>query len=341
MPDFPRLSTPEDVPWGKMTASRGSSHPKLSFYRFPVKRISLVVVFIVTVSAAFPSPGMARDADQVLDLWPATAPGETTSNPGEALPRRETEIPPATRITGITRPTLHLYLAKGESPRPLVLIFPGGGYKYVVVDKEGSEAADWLNSLGISAAVVRYRTLEPEPSQPTWVRPLQDGQRAVRLTRQHAKEWNIDPEKIGVLGFSAGGQAAAVVATRSESPGYEPIDAVDNHSCRPDFAMLLYPWNLVDKEGTLQEWVTASPATPPTLFIHTHDDGVSSLSSAVLYVALKQLKIPAELHIYSSGGHGYGLRPVENSDVDEWPQRAANWLRSRGLTDAKQGTEKE
>ncbi|MCA9079656.1 MAG: alpha/beta hydrolase [Planctomycetaceae bacterium] len=291
----------------------------------------VIVLLCGLLSMAAASPLSAREPDAVVPLWPELAPGETETSRGTALPRRESENPPATRVTGITAPTLDLFLADGDGPHSMVLIFPGGAYKYVVVDKEGSEIADWLNSLGISAAVVRYRTLAPDPKPPTWVRPLQDGQRAVRLARVHAAEWNIDSHRVGVMGFSAGGQAAAVVATRSAEPAYAAIDVTDEQSCRPDFALLMYPWNLVDFSGQLNDWVPVDANTPPTFLVHTHDDGVSSLSSVMYYAALKQAKVAGELHVFANGGHGYGMRPIENSHVDDWPQHAERWLRLQGI----------
>jgi acetyl esterase/lipase len=164
-------------------------------------------------------------------------------------------------------------------------------------------------------------------------RPLQDGQRAVSLVRQHADEWGLKPDRIGVLGFSAGGQAAALVTTRFASRSYKSRDAVDENSCRPDFSMLVYPWRLIDDEtGQLRDVLKVSKETPPTLLIHAHNDSATSLSSVLFYADLKRSGVPAELHIYETGGHGYGMRPVRNSNVGTWPARAADWLRRREMT---------
>ncbi len=284
----------------------------------------------------------AREPDEIIDIWPEFAPGETTRETGTALPSRSNDNPPATRIKDITRPQLHIYKPTSRrSNGTAVLVFPGGGYSYVVVDKEGSEAAEWLNGLGITAVVVYYRTkAEPttkrDPSLPDHAeRPLQDGQRAISLIRQRADDWSIKPDRIGVLGFSAGGQAGAFVTTRFANRAYDPLDDVDEVSCRPDFSLLLYPWNLYDaKTGTLAETVTVTEHTPPTFLVHTHDDGVTSLSSVMLYAALKKQGINSELHIYQTGGHGYGLRSVENSEVDTWPARAEDWLRGIKLVES-------
>ena len=170
-----------------------------------------------------------------------------------------------------------------------------------------------------------------------WLRPVQDGQRAVRLVRQRAKEWNIQPDRIGVIGFSAGGQAAALIATRFEQARItNPSTASTELSSRPDFCLLIYPWRIADeKAGGLIEAVTVTKATPPTFLVHAHNDGATSLSSIYFYTALKKLGIPAELHIYETGGHGYGMRPVKNSNVQTWPARAADWLKQRQLTYAE------
>lgn len=274
----------------------------------------------------------AAEPDRVITIWSGLAPGETSNSKGSPLPRRANESPPATRVGGITQPTLDLFDADPtKKTGTAVLIFPGGAYNYVVVDKEGSEAAEWLNELGITAFVVRYRTKHKGNDAPDWIRPLQDGQRAVSLVRHHAKELGIDPNRIGVLGFSAGGQTAAMVSTRFPQRSYESVDAADGTSCRPDFAMLVYPWRLVDETGELSELLPVSSEVPPTFLVHAHDDHATSLSSVRFYVALKNSDVAAELHIYQSGGHGYGMRPVENSDVDTWPARAADWLRRRHL----------
>lgn len=274
--------------------------------------------FPVLTSAAEP---------RLIDVWPGLAPGETTREPGEALPRREKEIPPATRIKGITRPQLELFEAPADKRTGAAFVVcPGGGFSYCVVDKEGAEIARWLNDQGITALVLRYRTKDTS-TRPPAERPLEDAQRALRLVRQHATEWHIDPERLGICGFSAGGHLAALVATRFEQPSYTPIDETDRLSCRPDFAMLCYPAYLYDdKTSQLVEAVTVTARTPPTFLLHTHDDGLTSLGSVYFYAALKRLKVPAELHVYQTGGHGYGLRPVVGANIDTWVQPAAAWL---------------
>jgi len=281
---------------------------------------------------AFTASLDAREPDLILDVWTGRAPGETTDNTGETLPRRENESPPATRIKAITHPRLFRYdTPAGTANGTAVVLLPGGGYNYVVVDKEGSEIASRLNELGITAYVLHYRTKDGS-NTPLWKHPVQDAQRAVSLLRANAKAWKLAPDRIGILGCSAGGQAAAITATAFASRHYPPQDAVDRVSCRPDFAVLVYPWKLLQPESeTLLDEITIGPESPPTLLIHAHNDSATSLSSAYFYLGLKQHGVPAEMHVYQTGGHGYGMRPVEGAVVHTWPDRAADWLRVRGL----------
>lgn len=274
----------------------------------------------------------AREPDRVVDLWSGLAPGETTRHAGDELPRRPDEAPPATRITNITQPQLEIYEPEPEHRTGIaVLILPGGGYNYIVRDKEGSEAAEWLNQLGIAGCVLRYRTKD-ESDRPLWQRPVQDGQRAVSLLRAKSQDWELDGDKIGILGFSAGGQVASLVATRFNQRAYDATDEIDSASCRPDFVLLVYPWRLVNGDtGKLKDEVTVTSETPPTFLIHAHNDSESSLSSVLFYSELKRNGVAGELHIFETGGHGYGLRPVEKSQVHTWPRRAEEWLRGRGI----------
>ena len=278
--------------------------------------------------AFFPLPVFSEEPDQFLLPWnEALPPGEKTLSRGEAIPPRATEKPPATRIGKITQPTLEMFSpAADKRTGAAVLIFPGGAYNYCVTDKEGSEPARWLNGQGITAFVLKYRTKDGV-SEPVWKRPLQDAQRSVSLVRSRAAEWGLKADRIGVMGFSAGGQLAALTATRFDERSYEPVDDIEKTSCRPDFALLIYPWNLYDpKTEKLIPELTLSDKLPPTFLLHTHDDGSTSLGPVFFYAALKQRKIPAELHVYQAGGHGYGMRPVAGTTIDTWPERAASWL---------------
>ena len=268
---------------------------------------------------------------RTVTVWPDLAPGETTKSTGVVWPRRKNENPPATRIASITQPRLEIF----EPPEEIrngtaVVILPGGGFGKIVPDKEGSEFAELLNRFGVTAAVLHYRT--KTPYVPGWFRPLQDAQRSLRLMRAHAEEWRLKPDRIGLVGFSAGGQVAARAATGFSEPSYVALDAVDAESCRPDFAVLLYPWRVLDPEsGELASQIRVTAQTPPTFLMHAHDDSSSPMGSVRLYAALKAHGVSAELHIYQNGGHGYGLRPVRASNVNTWADRAVEWLVLRDL----------
>lgn len=287
----------------------------------------IVTVWLITVTAA---GDLA--AQTSIPVWPGLAPGETTDATGVAQPRRPGEEPPVTRLIRIRKPTIDVFLADKPNGTAIVVL-PGGGFVKVVPDKEGSEAAPWLNAHGISVFVVRYRTNEVTPSdEPAWKRPLQDAQRAVRLIRANADDWHIDRERVGVLGFSAGGQVASILHTAEGVAAYDDIDVVDQQSCRPDFSLLIYPWNVYDaKRNSLLPSIRISEKSPPAFIVHTHDDRSSSLGSVLIYAGLKRHHIPAELHVYGDGGHGYGMRPVEGSDIGTWPDRASDWLVRRKL----------
>jgi acetyl esterase/lipase len=279
-------------------------------------------VLILSASAALGS--------QPLDVWPQFAPGETTRGVGEALPPRAMESPPITRIVNVTRPTMSVHLA--EQPNGTgVVILPGGGFTRVVPDLEGSEAAQWLNRHGVTAFVLSYRTTADAQS-PGWVKPLQDAERALSLIRSRADQWGIRKDRLGLLGFSAGGQVAARLLSNSNKQDYDRLDEVDDVSYRPDFAILVYPWNMYDANtGDLIAGIAVPKNCPPTFVVHTDDDRSSSLGAVLFYAGLKKNGIPAELHVYGNGGHGYGLRPVKSSQISSWPDHAAHWLGTRGF----------
>lgn len=264
-------------------------------------------------------------------VWPKLAPGESEAQVGTELAARATDKIKITRVEKISQPTIDVFLA--DKPNGVsMLILPGGGFRYVVPDLEGSEAAQWLNSLGISAFVLRYRTTEQKSDEP-WRRPLQDSQRAIRLIRKNAAQLKLDPNKVGLLGFSAGGQVAAIHLTQSRA-AYDKIDEVDDESFMPNHSILIYPWRIFDdKRNALIDPIQISKATPPAFIVHTHDDASTSLGAVYYYAGLKQQGIPAELHVYQNGGHGYGTRSVDNSMIGTWKNRATEWLKINMLAD--------
>ena len=266
-----------------------------------------------------------------LFVWPDLAPGETSREIGTAQPPRAGEDPPITRVIKIRRPTLDIFLPNKPNGTA-ILILPGGGFMKVVPDMEGSEAAPFLNRLGIATFVLRYRTNEITPDgEPAWRRPLQDAQRALRLIRANAEKWKIKTDRVGVLGFSAGGQVASILHTADGVAVYDAEDEIDKQSCHPNFSLLIYPWRVLDdKSGELLSEIRLTEKSPPAFIVHTHDDRSSSLGSVLIYAGLKRHNVPAELHVYENGGHGYGMRSRKNSNIGTWPRpsnRLANSTR--------------
>ena len=250
--------------------------------------------------------------------------------PGKGAHEPEAEVPRNDgfhRITNVSRPTLALYSATRPStnsgPAPAMIVCPGGGYGYVVIDKEGSEIAAWLNSNGISALVLKYRNPNNRAGA------LQDIQRALSLVRARAAEWNIDPKRVGVMGFSAGGNLAAKASAPLEERSYPAIDAVDQQSCRPDCAVLVYPAYLDDKAGHVAPDLNLKASIPPTLIVHSEDDKTHVVGSKIYDAALTEAKVAHEFKLYPTGGHGYGLHC--DRDAKAWPQDAVAWLSKIGF----------
>ena len=272
-----------------------------------------------------PAPGHLT-----LPLWPGAPPGGLANLP----PEIDTTTPQMPLIAGrrlirlgnVANSTLTLYAAKGENSGAAVVVFPGGGYQILAIDLEGTEVCDWLNSIHVNCVLVKYRVPNtgPYPKSPA---ALQDAQRALGMVRQHAAEWHIDPNRIGVLGFSAGAHLAAALSTHYDKRLYDAVDAADSMSCRPDFAAIIYPGYLALAEKNMEPNPDIQPTseTPPTFIVQAEDDPVHVENAVDYFMALKRAKVPAELHIYAQGGHGYGLRRTE-LPVTTWPDRAAEWL---------------
>jgi acetyl esterase/lipase len=303
--------------------------------------IALVASFVLAMSAACPLG--AADPPQVIDLWPGKPPGDVGITGEEKFIQLKTKDgkpyqpggQPTKWLTNVTKPALFVYRpAKDKDTGVAMLICPGGGYHNLGWDIEGEEVAGWLNSIGITGIILKYRC----PRRPGDVKgvppigPLKDAQRAVSLVRGKAKEWGVDPQKIGMVGFSAGGHLAAATAMNFDKRAYEPIDDVDKISCRPDFAIPLYSGYLVGNDNDiLSADMRVSKGTPPILLIHASDDDVSKVeNSVVLYLALKKAGATAELHVYATGGHGFGVRKVGHP-CQGWTERCTDWLRSQGF----------
>jgi acetyl esterase/lipase len=237
----------------------------------------------------------------------------------------------------VSQPTMTVYSPQGNNTGAAVVVFPGGGYQVLAIDLEGTEVCDWLTSRGITCVLLKYRVprsghywddacnCHVTPKSPT---ALQDAQRTVGLVRFHAAEWHVDPRKIGVLGFSAGGHLSAAISTHFRQRLYPAVDAADEESCRPDFAVALYPGHLwVDEEKfESSPDVPVTRETPPTFLLQAEDDSVDSVNhSLVYYIALKKAAVPVEMHLYAKGGHAFGLRRTE-SPITGWPQLVDAWL---------------
>lgn len=230
------------------------------------------------------------------------------------------------RVTDVNNPTLTLYLPENTTtPLPVVLVAPGGGYNILAINKEGTEIAAWLNSIGVAAAVVKYRVPKNRDGA------FQDAQRALRLVRQHATEWNLDPNRVGVMGFSAGGHLAARTSTGFAETTYAEVDEADKQSCRPDFCILIYPAYLDNKkrDGVAPE-LHITKDIPPTFIVHTLDDKHFITGSQLYAQALKEAGVTCDYQVFETGGHGYGLRS-QGHPVSAWPRRCAEWLKANQI----------
>lgn len=289
----------------------------------------VAVCIVIAMTLAAPAPtARAADSQEVKLLWPGGAPGAKGTADGD-------------------KPSLTIYLpAKDKATGAAVVICPGGGYGHLAMDHEGHQIAEWLNSFGVAGFILKYRHSRSGAGYGHPV-PLQDAQRAVRMVRTGAKKWNLDPDRIGIMGFSAGGHLASSAGTHFQQRYSEAKDEIDRADCRPDFMILMYPVvsftesfthkgsrrNLLgndpddDLVKNLSNEKQVTPETPPTFLVHADDDkAVPPENSIYFYLALKKAKVPAEMHIYEKGGHGFG-----KGAVSSWMLRCSDWMRGRGL----------
>jgi acetyl esterase/lipase len=295
-----------------------------------------------------PSPGHSQ-----VPIWPGAVPDPIPN------PKPESVGPPPgrdwwPRANDVSRPTMTVYAARGRNTGVAVVVFPGGGYRFLAMDLEGTEICDWLISRGITCVLLKYRV---PGSGPWWddenkrrVYPkvqtaLEDAQRTLGLVRQHAAEWQLDPHKVGVIGFSAGGHLVAAVSTHFAQRTYAPVDAADKLSCRPDFAIALYPGHLWAHEDedratrdqtalSLRPDITVGADSPPTFLLQAEDDPVDTVEeSLAYYVALQKAGVPTEMHLYAQGGHAFGLR-ASRLPIAQWPRLVETWLATLGMVDA-------
>ncbi len=268
-------------------------------------------------------PGAAPDAT------PAIAPEQDTAKPGEGYIAGR----PIVRLGNVSTPTLTLYPAVGTPTGAGVVVFPGGGYSILAIDLEGTEVCDWLTHRGIACILLKYRVPNSGP-YPKSAQALEDAQRSLGLVRQRAAEWHINPHRLGVLGFSAGAHLAAALSTHYQQRLYPAIDAADQLPCRPDFAFIIYPGYLADstKNFAFPPDIPVTRETPPSFILQAENDYQAHVENAVQYfMALKQAKVPAELHIYTEGGHGFGLRRT-SLPITAWTDLADTWLKTIHIT---------
>ena len=286
-----------------------------------------------------PSPGHTQMA-----IWPGLPPGGHAVPDSESIGTAPKPVAgkPWVYVRNVSRPTLTVYSPQGQNTGAAIIVFPGGGYQILAIDLEGTEVCDWLRSRGITCILLKYRVpnagalwnqlcgcfLNTKSSL-----ALEDAQRTLGLVRLHVAEWRIDPHKVGVLGFSAGGHLVAAVSTHFEQRVYPVVDAADQESCRPDFAVALYPGHLlIDYEKLeLNPNIRVTRNTPPTFLAQAENDDVDNVNnSLVYYAALKKAGVSVEMHLFPEGGHSFGLRPTKDP-ITEWPQLVEKWLRTIGI----------
>jgi len=278
-----------------------------------------------------PSPGYTQ-----VPIWPGTAPDAQFGPPANSETTKPGEV------GNVSCPTMTIYSPQGKNTGAALVVFPGGGYHVLAIDLEGTEVCKWLTSKGITGVLLKYRV---PCSGPYWderskrhLNPkapmaLEDAQRTVGLVRFHAAQYHIDPHKIGVLGFSAGRHLSAAISTHWDKRLYPALDAADEESCRPDFAVTLYPGHLWtdEKKFELNPDIHVTSQTPPTFLLQAEDDPVDDVNhSLVYYAALKKAGVPVEMHLYARGGHAFGLRRTK-FPITRWPQLVETWLQTSGI----------
>lgn len=289
-----------------------------------MRHIVLLLFFVLSTL-------IVQSQEQPVLLFPGGAPGETVKlKQLDDLSGNKVAGCPVLRISNVSEPTLTFYPAPAELNNGVTIIVnPGGGYQILAYNLEGSEICKRFNSFGVNCVLVKYRVPRREGLE-KHAAPLQDLQRAIAYTRAHAEKWGIDANRIGVMGFSAGAHLSAVASTRYGERTYPRVDAFDEVSLRPDFTILVYPAYLSGEHFSIAPELKVDSNTPPTILIQTQDDRNYIDSSIFYYYALKQANVSAALHLYPSGGHGYGLRNTGHT-VNEWPFRVLSWLRDIGM----------
>ena len=327
--------------------------------------LALCVVFSLGSACAQTSGWQPMPGHTQIPIWPGVAPDPQPVSGAETAKTDAKDMvagKPWTYVENVSTPTMTVYTPQRKNTGVAVVVFPGGGYQILAIDLEGTEVCDWLTQKGITCVLLKYRVTDvgpypksgPDPESPM---ALEDAQRALRLVRFHAAEWHIDPHKIGVLGFSAGGHLTVATSVYFDERIYPAVDAADKVSCRPDFAVAIYPGHLsrtaaeydaglgtkkfalpqpdplsmADEDLGLNPDIHVTAQTPPTFLLQAEDDHVDSVfDSLSYYIALKKAGVPAEMHLYAQGNHAFGLRRTK-LPITGWPQLVETWLGTIGM----------
>ena len=310
-------------------------------------RLMSLLLCVFTSHGLFAGPWKSSPGHDQISIWPhGKMPDAIPASKSESVTKGKNLIAgkPVTIAWDVTQPTITIYSPTTKNTGVAVIVFPGGGFHGLAMDLEGTEICEWLASKGITGILLKYRVPN---SGPNWndacqchVKPyapaaLEDAQRTMGLVRMNAAKWHINPQKIGVIGFSAGGFMVADISTHFNKRVYMPIDAADKESCRPNFAIALYPGHMTKNEDTkefiLNPNIPFTTATPPTFLLQAEDDPVDSIDNSILYYkGLKDAGVPVELHLYAEGGHAFALRRTKQA-ITEWPRLVEVWLKTIGM----------
>lgn len=313
----------------------------------PIAALTVIVLLAISVLRAPVQTGQ-QQADtgwpppaglKQIQIWPNGAPDMAdAAQPPESAKSLVAGLP-WTAVHDVTAPTMTVYPAKGTNTHAAIVVFPGGGFQILAMDLEGTEICDWLTSKGITCVLLKYRVPKSDHYwdkdlhrhvTPKVPRALQDAQRTIRLVRTRAKDLDIDLNKIGVIGFSAGGYLVAQTSNIFDLT-YKDVDAADKVSSRPDFAIALYPGHLCRDGGTLDPGLNVTKQTSPTFLLQAWDDPVDEICNSTVYArALDNAGVPAEVHLFAKGGHAFGLRSQEHP-ISSWPSLVENWLKEIGI----------
>ncbi|MGC8744342.1 MAG: alpha/beta hydrolase [Verrucomicrobiia bacterium] len=290
-----------------------------------------ILIFLISLIFMGINQCYGASTHNEIPLFKDGAPGEPAIEGEEKDTTKPTDAvvggKPVIRLGNVTNPTLTFYPSEKNKDGLTVIIFPGGGYHILAMDLEGTEIAEWLNSIGVHAVIVKYR-VPARKNQERYKAPLQDAQRAIRIVRANSKQWGVNPERIGALGFSAGAHLAATLCANYSTNSYTPVDDIDKLDCKPNFQVLIYPAYLTmkEKDDEIAPEVAVTSNTPPTFLVQTGDDPIRVQTSIYYYLALKKAGVKAELHVFPTGGHGYGLRQGKRVST-LWPQLLESWLK--------------